>query len=122
MSKIQENKILANLIKADLQDALENDSRWKVSGLQHFFHEYWVWWDKEIWVCSEKNEELKKALAENRIRNQAKREETKEKETKKNWKKKLENLGLTIGIKNGKKCVKICLLWVMKLIRRTEKK
>lgn len=79
MNKNQENKNkkLVNLIKADLQDALTNISRWRRAGLSHFFHEYWEWLDEEIWIIAN-NEELKKALTENYISNRSKRKDRNE--------------------------------------------
>lgn len=83
--KNQEKKILANLIKEDLKDALVNVNRWERKGLHYFFHEYWNWsWKPEvkkgecpeIWITNikNKNEELKKALVANCLRHQVKRE------------------------------------------------
>jgi len=62
MNKIHENKILADLIKADLKDILTNDSQWTVYGDSVSFHGYWDWWDKEIQIDARKKEELKKEL------------------------------------------------------------
>lgn len=70
---------MANLIKADLQDALTNDSRWKVEGLQHYFHDYQNW---QSWIIADtQNEEIKKELEKNRIRNYNKRRDDDDKQS-----------------------------------------
>ena len=63
-----QKKILANLIKKDLQDVLTNDSRWKREGFSYYFQDYWKWGGEEIWINTD-NEELKKELGNNCLRN-----------------------------------------------------